>query len=159
MTRYTDDFVIFTKTKEDILKVPEILEPYLVKRGLTLAEDKTKISHLREEFDFLGLNFRIYHYKNGHKTLIKPSKDSIQKARNKISEIYENMNGNNVDILIEVINPVIRGIANFWKPYVSKEIFDKMDHYIWIKNSKFLKRLHPKKNKKWIKKEILSSLQ
>ena len=69
------------------------------------------------------------------------------------------MNGNNVDILIEIINPIIRGIANFWKPYVSKEIFDKMDHYIWIKNSKFLKRLHPKKNKKWIKKEILSSLQ
>ena len=45
MTRYADDFVIFAKTEEDILKVPEILEPYLVKRGLTLAEDKTKISH------------------------------------------------------------------------------------------------------------------
>ena len=153
MTRYADDFVIFAKTEEDILKVPEILEPYLVKRGLTLAEDKTKISHLREGFDFLGLNFRIYYSKNGHKTLIKPSKESIQKARDKISDIYENMNGNNVDILIEVVNPVIRGIANFWKPYVSKEIFGKMDNFIWIKNSKFLKRLHPKKSKKWIKKK------
>ena len=153
MTRYADDFVIFAKTEEDILKVPEILEPYLVKRGLTLAEDKTKNSHLREGFDFLGLNFRIYYSKNGHKTLIKPSKESSQKARDKISDIYENMNGNNVDTLIEVVNPVIRGIANFWKPYVSKEIFGKMDSFIWIKNSKFLKRLHPKKSKKWIKKK------
>lgn len=63
------------------------------------------------------------------------------------------MNGNNVDTLIEVVDPVIRGIANFWKPYVSKEIFGKMDNFIWIKNSKFLKRLHPKKSKKWIKKK------
>ena len=153
MNQYADDFVIFAKTEEDILKVSKILEPYLVKRGLTLAEDKTKISHLREGFDFLGLNFRIYYHDNGHKTLIKPSKDSIQKAKNKISEIYGNMNGNNVDTLIEVVNQVIWGIANFWKPYVSKEIFDKMDHFIWIKNSKFLKWPHPKKSKKWIKKK------
>ena len=151
MTRYADDFVIFAKTEEDILEIPNILEPYLVKRGLTLAEDKTKISHLRDGFDFLGLNFRVHYNKKGHKTLIKPSKDSIKKARNKISDIYEMMKGSNVDSLIEVVNPVIRGIANFWKPYVSKEIFSQMDHYIWIKNNKFLKWLHPKKSKKWIK--------
>lgn len=151
MTRYADDFVIFAKTEEDILEIPNILEPYLVKRGLTLAEDKTKISHLRDGFDFLGLNFKVYYNKKGHKTLIKPSKDSIKKARNKISDIYEMMKGSNVDSLIEVVNPVIRGIANFWKPYVSKEIFSQMDHYIWIKNNKFLKWLHPKKSKKWIK--------
>ena len=61
------------------------------------------------------------------------------------------MKVSNVDSLIEVVNPVIRGIANFWKPYVSKEIFSQMDYYIWIKNNKFLKWLHPKKSKKWIK--------
>lgn len=151
MTRYADDFVIFAKTKEDILKVPDILEPYLNKRGLTLAEDKTKITHLKDGFDFLGLNFRIYYKKDGFKTLIKPSKESIKKSRSKISNIYQTMRGTNVDSLLEAVNPVIRGIANFWKPYVSKELFNKMDHYIWKLNLKFLKWLHPNKSKKWIK--------
>ena len=39
MTRYADDFVIFAKTEEDILEIPNFLEPFLVIRGLTLAED------------------------------------------------------------------------------------------------------------------------
>ena len=54
VTRYADDFVIFARTREDIEKVPKILENYLSERGLVLAEDKTKITHISEGFDFLG---------------------------------------------------------------------------------------------------------
>ena len=42
--RYADDFVIFAKSKKDIMKVYELLEPYLNERGLILAEDKTRIN-------------------------------------------------------------------------------------------------------------------
>ncbi|MBQ6448836.1 MAG: hypothetical protein IJJ10_15435, partial [Bacillus sp. (in: Bacteria)] len=38
--------VIFARTREDIEKVPKILENYLSDRGLVLAEDKTKITHI-----------------------------------------------------------------------------------------------------------------
>ena len=54
MTRYADDFVIFAKSKEEIEKVYDILNPYLEERGLILAEDKTRITHISEGFDFLG---------------------------------------------------------------------------------------------------------
>ena len=54
VVRYADDLVIFAKTKEDILKVRDILEPYLKERGLELAEDKTSISHTHDGFNFLG---------------------------------------------------------------------------------------------------------
>jgi len=33
-----------------------------------------------------------------------------------------------------------------------KEFFTKMDNYIWQKSYKFLKRLHPNKGGKWLKK-------
>ena len=36
----------------------EKLKPYLDKRGLALADDKTKITHISEGFNFLGFNLR-----------------------------------------------------------------------------------------------------
>ena len=38
----------------------EKLKPYLDKRGLTLADDKTRVTHISEGFDFLGFNLRQY---------------------------------------------------------------------------------------------------
>ena len=86
VTRYADDFIILAKTKEDIEKVLELLEPYLNERGLILAEDKTKITHMTEGFDFLGANCRLYKTKDGLRCYIKPSKDSIKKFESKIYE-------------------------------------------------------------------------
>ena len=55
VVRYADDFVILAKSKMDIEAIPNILSPYLKERGLELAEDKTRIIHISEGFDF----FRI----------------------------------------------------------------------------------------------------
>ena len=73
MSRYADDFLIFAKTNEDIEKVPKLLENYLNERGLILSEEKTKITHLSEGFNFLGFNFKQY---NDGISRIRPSKDS-----------------------------------------------------------------------------------
>lgn len=59
--------MIFARTREDIEKVPKILENYLSERGLVLAEDKTKITHISEGFVFLGFNFRQYKINKGLK--------------------------------------------------------------------------------------------
>jgi len=44
--------VIFARNKKDIEAIYEILEPYLQDRGLKLAEDKTRITHISDGFDF-----------------------------------------------------------------------------------------------------------
>ena len=152
MIRYADDFVILAKSKEDIEKVYDILNPYLKERGLELAEDKTRITHISEGFDFLGFNFRRYMTKDGFKHLSKPSKSSIRQFKVKIAKIFKFSHGQNVDELIKSLNPLIIGTANYWKPSSAKKIFSKMDHYIWQKVIRFLKRLHPRKSMKWIKK-------
>jgi RNA-directed DNA polymerase len=151
VVRYADDFLIFAKSKEEVIKLYEILEPYLKDRGLTLAEDKTHITHISRGFDFLGFNFRQYKTKDGLKCFIKPSKDSIKNFKLKVSEIFRKSRGHNVDELIKSLNPLIRGTANYWRPTVAKKIFSLMDHYIFDKMYKFLRRLHPKKGWNWIK--------
>lgn len=128
----------------------EKLNPYLNKRGLTLAENKTKVTHIEKGFDFLGFNLRQYKSNKGMTLLIKPSKTSVKKAKEKIKEVFTQLTGRPVRELIMKLNPIIRGIGNYWSTEVSKKIFSSLDMYIWIKVRRHLKRLHNNKPFKWI---------
>jgi len=126
------------------------LKPYLNKRGLTLADDKTKVTHISEGFDFIGFNLRQYKINNGMHLLIKPSNSSVKKARETIKNVFIELRGNPVGNLIKKLNPIIRGIGNYWSSQVAKKIYGKLNSYIWIKIRKHLKSLHPNKPFKWI---------
>src|SRR6266705_1942375 len=53
--RYADDFVVLCNgTKAEALAMKEELRGLLSTMGLTLAEDKTKVTHITEGFLFLG---------------------------------------------------------------------------------------------------------
>ncbi|WP_110943100.1 group II intron reverse transcriptase/maturase [Inediibacterium massiliense] len=148
--RYADDFVIICEKKEEAEGMYDKLKPYLKDRGLELASEKTKIVHISEGFDFLGFNVRSYKdTDNKTKLLIKPSKESIKKFKAKVKDTFKESHGKNVDHLINKLNPIIRGTANYWKTTCSSEIFSSMDSYIFGKIVKFLKRLHPTKSWKW----------
>lgn len=149
ITRYADDFVILCKTQEEAISMYEKLKPYLSKRGLVLAEEKTKITNITDGLDFLGFNLKQYSTKDGLKLLIKPSNASIRKAKQTIKETFMELKGRPVRELIYKLNPIIRGTGYYWSSVVSKKIYNEMDHYIWIKIMKHLRNLHPKKSWKW----------
>ncbi|EPN2091043.1 group II intron reverse transcriptase/maturase [Clostridium botulinum] len=150
VVRYADDFVIVCKTEDEAMNIFQRLKHYLDKRGLTLAEDKTKVTHISEGFDFLGFNLRQYKSNKGMQLLIKPSKASVKKARETIKNVFIQLRGKPTVELIMKLNPIIRGIGNYWSSQVAKKIFSKIDHYTWIKVRKHLKILHPNKSFKWI---------
>ncbi len=81
------DFVCFCETREDAERVQGILAAWLKERGLILSEEKTRIVHLTEGFDFLGFNIRHYPApqtsRTGWKLLIKrePKNQSKQCRR------------------------------------------------------------------------------
>ena len=153
IVKYADDFVIVCKTKEEAESMYSKLMPYLEKRGLELAKDKTKVTHITEGFDFLGFTCRQFKTNKGMKFLIKPSKESIRKARGKIKQVFTQLRGHSVRDLIMELSPIIRGIGNYWSSQVAKKIFTKIDLYVWIKVRKHLKVLHPNKPFKWIYKK------
>ncbi|MCB2343293.1 group II intron reverse transcriptase/maturase, partial [Clostridium estertheticum] len=157
VVKYADDFVIVCKTEEDAINMFEKLKPYLNKRGLTLADDKTKVTHITEGFDFLGFNLKQYRANNGMHLLIKPSKASIRKAMETIKGVFIQLRGKPVGDLIAKLNPIIRGIGNYWSSQVAKKIYGKLDRYIWIKTRKHLKVLHSNKPFKWIYKKYFKS--
>jgi RNA-directed DNA polymerase len=151
VTKYADDFVIMCESEEDANDLYNKLKPYLETRGLELAMDKTKITHIDEGFDFLGFNIRKYKTHNGSKVLTKPSKDSIKNAKKKITDKTRQLYGKNVQVLVGTLNPITLGIANYWSLSVAKKVFSEMDSHIWKVQYKFLRRLHPKKSWHWIR--------
>ena len=150
MSRYADYFVVMCETKEQAEKVYELLKVYLEKRGLELPSEKTKVINIWEGFDFLGFTIRRFKTQNSSKLICKPSNESIEKCKYELKDIFKQMIGNNVEQLINRVNPVIIGYANYWSSVVSKEMYSKIDNYVWNRTVIFLKRLHPKKSWKWV---------
>jgi RNA-directed DNA polymerase len=153
VVRYADDFVCFCETKEDAEHVQSILTEWLKERGLTLSQEKTRIVHLTEGFDFLGFNIRHYRApltsRTGWKLLIKPSKESVQAMQKKLKDLWDEAQGGNVQAVLTKLNPVIRGWANYFRTAVAKEIFSKVDSWMFYKEDRYTRWTHPNKPKDW----------
>lgn len=147
LVRYADDFIITGRTKEALEEIKPLVEEFLQVRGLTLSEEKTKITHISEGFDFLGYNIRKY--SNG-KFLITPSKEGLKKFMKKIRGIIDSNKGSKQESLIRLLNPVIVGWVNYYKNCAASDTFRKADYLIFEKLWQWARRRHPKKGKSWI---------
>lgn len=147
LIRYADDFIITGATKEVLEEVRKMIEEFLKDRGLTLSEEKTKIVHIEEGFDFLGWNVRKY----DGKLLIKPAKKNVQAFLRKVRGIIKENKTAKQENLIGLLNPVIRGWANYHQNQVAKETFSKVDHVIWKQLWQWACRRHPNKSAAWVK--------
>ena len=125
-----------------------MLKDFLAERGLELSEEKTKITHVSEGFDFLGFNIRKY---NG-KLLIKPSDKAQKRFTEKMHEVIlkENKTASQQN-LIDKLNRKLRGWSNYYRFVSSKEVFSKMDHIIILQLRRWSYRRHPDKSKEWRK--------
>lgn len=144
--RYADDFIVTANSKETARKIKDEVVAFLKERGLELSDDKTFITNINEGFDFLGWNFRKYK----GKLLTKPSKKSIKRFTEIISQTITEGRAWSQEVLIAKLNPIIRGWSNYHNSVVSSDTFQKLDHIIWELLWKWAKRRHPNKPKDWI---------
>jgi RNA-directed DNA polymerase len=147
MVRYADDFIVTARNRELAEQAKETVRKHIAERGLQLSEEKTLITNIADGFDFLGWNFRKYK----GKLIIKPSKKSQQKVREKIRQTIKSNRGSTQDDLILQLNAIIRGWSNYHQGSVAKVIFSRIDHQIFLLLWRWACRRHPKKGKRWIK--------
>jgi RNA-directed DNA polymerase len=144
--RYADDMVVLCHSQEQAEQVKARLAEWLAPRGLAFNEDKTKIVHLSEGFDFLGFNVRRYH----RKLLIKPSKAAIKRLRERLAAQTRKLRGLNAAAVIAALNPVIRGWAAYYRTVVSSEVFSSLDTYVWRLLYKWARWRHRNKPRHWV---------
>jgi RNA-directed DNA polymerase len=125
LTRFADDWLVTCRTRQEAQAVLNFAKQVLEKLGVVLNEDKTRIVHISQGFEFLG-----YKIKRGQRPLklaahkIKSNtrqgalyvyprqkstdhfKEQIRKRTNRKAPLITKE-------LIDQINPVIRGWGNY----------------------------------------------
>jgi len=148
--RYADDFIVTAKSKR---LVEERIQPAVVKflaeRGLSLSEEKTKLTHIKNGFTFLGQTFR----KRGRKLHIKPSKQGVLALIQKVGTIISKHVSAPMPALIKKLNQTLRGWANYHRHVVAAEAFSRIDTYVFEQLWRMVKRRHQNKSKRWLSKK------
>jgi RNA-directed DNA polymerase len=146
VTRFADYFIVTGASKEVLEhRVKPAIEAFLHPRGLELSAEKTKITHIDNGFDFLGYNLRKY---NG-KLIIKPAKANVNALLAKVREVIKSNPSATTVNLIQQLNPMIRGWANYHRHVVAKKTFARVDTSIYLALQRWIKRRHPNKNARW----------
>jgi RNA-directed DNA polymerase len=148
LIRYADDLVALCHSRQEAEQVKARLAAWLAPRGLSFNEDKTRIAHLSDGFDFLGFNVR--HYRNPGKLLIKPSKAAVKRFRARLRAEVRSLHGTNAMAVISRLNPILRGWAGYYRTVVSKKVFGDIDFTLWWTLFKWGKRQHNTKTGQWI---------
>jgi RNA-directed DNA polymerase len=144
--RYADDLVALCHSRQEAFEVKARLVAWLAPRGLVFNEDKTRVVHLDEGFDFLGFN--VHRYRG--KPLIKPSKAAVRRIRERLRTELRSLRGSNAQAVIKRLNPIIRGWAAYYRTQVSSETFNALDHYLWHLAYKWAKFSHANKSTSWV---------
>jgi RNA-directed DNA polymerase len=148
LVRYADDFIITGRSKEVLEnEIKPLISEFLAERGLILSEEKTKITNIRDGFDFLGFNIKKFN----NTLLTKPSEKGIDKFLEKVRTTIESHKSVKQVSLIRMLNPVITGWANYYRTGTSAKAFQRVDWEIFRKIWQWSRRRHPNKCKGWVK--------
>jgi len=146
------------------------MSEWLARVGLELKPSKTRITHTLNHhngnvgFDFLGFHIRQYRVGRthsgktsgrnpkllGYKTIIKPSKEALQRHYQAIQKIIDTHPITPQARLIGQLNPIIKGWTAYYATVASKEAFSKMDHLTFVKLRCWARQRHPNRNWRWI---------
>jgi 5-methylcytosine-specific restriction endonuclease McrA len=160
--RFADDFVIICEDLATIQAAQTLAESWLASIGLALKASKTYITHTLYKheghigFDFLGFTVRqfpmsIHHSKKGYKVIVKPSKRAQTRHLEQVETLIQTHRGSNQTALIAALNPRIRGWTNYHRTCSAKRTFNRMDHQLYWKLTKWAKWQNPRKNDAWRK--------
>lgn len=115
--RYADDFLLFAKTKEDVVKASEVAKATLRRLGLEISSAKTKyVDFNDDDFDFLGFTFK--HWRKGKKNedyfMVKPQERSLKDFKKKIKDKTRKSWTLSKEVWVSKINPIIIGKTNYY---------------------------------------------
>jgi hypothetical protein len=69
--------------------------------------------------------------------------------RQKLRDTYKRLQGSNAMCLIRVLNPILRGWANYYRGVVSSKVFGRLEGYVFWKTRRWISKTHPNKSYTW----------
>lgn len=141
--RYADDFVVTCPDKDTACAIKQMLTDFLAERGLILSDEKTLVTHISKGFDFLGWTFRKFK----GVLIVKPSKKSFTRVKERIRDIVlTHGKARSQTVIIQKLNPVLRGWANYHRNVNSKRTFSAVGNYVFNTLWRWASRKHSNKH-------------
>ena len=146
IVRYADDFVVMIHgTRDDAEALWGEVGQVLAPMGLRLSEEKTRVCHIDEGFDFLGwrIQRRNWRGRTGKKAIYTyPSKKALASVVDKVRSLTRRARHRTLADLLRRLNPTLRGWCNYFRHGVSSRTFNYVDHFAFWRIVAWLKKRH-----------------
>jgi group II intron reverse transcriptase/maturase len=127
--RYADDFVVLCETRPEAEDALALIKEVLAELRLSLHETKTRLTNFREGFEFLGFRFRSI------RLGIRPK--AIERFKDKVRLLTRRQQGRNLDAILEDLNPVLRGFANYFGVADVQATLERLDSWVRMRIRSF----------------------
>jgi len=146
IVRYADDFVVMVAgTRDDTEALWTEVAAVLAPMGLRLSDEKTRVCHIDEGFDFLGFRIqrRSWRGRPGKRAVYTyPTKKALASVMAKVRTLTRRHKHRTLAGLLHALNSVLRGWCNYFRYGVSARTFSYLDHYTFWRVIGWLRKRH-----------------
>jgi len=154
--RYADDFIIMFQYEDEARNTMTALKARLMKFGLELAEDKTRILPMgrfkgtKEDFDFLGFTFYNTRNKEGkYRLSVRTCKKKMKAKKQEAKAWLRTRLTKPVSVTMESVNRALAGHFNYYGVNGNYNMIYKFWRYVKDECYRMLNRRSQKKSMKY----------
>jgi RNA-directed DNA polymerase len=160
LVRYADDFVVMVAgTEAHAEGLRDEVAAVLSTVGLRLSEEKTRVAHIDEGFEFLGFRIQRQVKRGSHKAFVYtwPSKKALASIKAKVRAITRQGTNHPLSDLLRRLNGVLRGWTHYFRHGLSKATFAYLHQFTWLRVVGWLRRKHRRAGWKLLRRRYLAN--
>jgi RNA-directed DNA polymerase len=134
LVRYADDFVVLVHgTNAHAEHLHDEAAAVLAPMGLRLSDEKTRICHIDDGFDFLGFRIQRQPKRGSGKPTVYtwPTKKALCTVKAKVRAATRQRLHQPLAVLLYRLAPILRGWTSYFRHGVSKATFDYLRRFTW----------------------------
>lgn len=163
VVRYADDFVVIARSQNVLNRyITPAINEFLKERGLWLSPEKTKLFKMSQEgasLNFLGYTLKYRENWSPKKTIVYskgvraaiavyPIRENVIAFIRKLKDIFTKSQNDTAMELINKLNPVIRGWANYYNLENSSHYRSVVREALYRMTWEWMRKKHPTLGKK-----------
>ncbi len=156
MVRYADDFVIVGNGPiSEVRQIKEEVKNYLAEElHLELSDEKTKITHVNDGFDFLGFYIQRVRPEGRWVVHLRPSLKTVKRVKSRIKELTgRNWTWMDEYTRLATLNAIVRGWCEYYKHTSLHKDLEEISRYTWHRYLIFLLNKHKNSRKQQLIRE------
>jgi group II intron reverse transcriptase/maturase len=172
LVRYADDFVVLCGSRAAVEEAGRRVRIIFERMKLTLHPEKTRTVDLtggKEGFDFLGCHLhmrmsgKLWEEQRIRRYYLQrwPSRRSMKRVRTRVKELTDRRRSSgvkDVKVIIDALNPVLRGWGNYFRTGNAARKFLAVDKYVvrrlnMVRRWRYLRHVKPGQRICWSREE------